>query len=40
VVRLKSQGELCSEETTDSGYIIRATPRGSLAQELEKYKAN
>jgi len=40
VVRLKSQGELCSEETTDSGYIIQATPRGSLAQELEKYKAN
>ena len=40
VARLKSQGELCSEETTDSGYINRATPRGSLAQELEKYKAN
>ena len=40
VARLKSQGELCSEETTDSGYIIQATPRGSLAQELEKYKAN
>ena len=40
VARLKSQGELHSEETTDSGYIIQATPRGSLAQELEKYKAN
>ena len=40
VARLKSQGELCSEETTDFGYVVQATPRGSLAQELEKYKAN
>lgn len=40
VARLKSQGELCSEETTDSGYIVQATPRGGLTQELEKYKAN
>ena len=39
IARLKSQGELCSEETTDSGYMIQATPRGSLTQELEKYKA-
>ena len=40
VARLKSQGELSMEEITDSGYMVQATPRGSLAQELEKYKAN
>ncbi len=38
VARLKSQGELSSEETVDNGYIVQASPRGALAQELEKYK--
>jgi len=35
VARLKSQGELVTEETTENGYLVRGAPRGGLHQLLE-----
>jgi len=35
VARLKSQGELVTEETTENGYLVRGAPRGDLHQLLE-----
>jgi len=35
VARLKSQGELVTEETTENGYMVRGSPRGALHQMLE-----
>jgi GTP-binding protein HflX len=35
VARLKSQGELVTEETTENGYLVRGSPRGALHQMLE-----
>jgi GTP-binding protein HflX len=35
VARLKSQGELVTEETTEKGYLVRGSPRGDLHQLLE-----
>jgi GTP-binding protein HflX len=39
VARLKSQGELIREETTETGYEVEATPRDGLFQLLQAYKA-
>ena len=39
VARLKSQGELIKEETTETGYEVEATPRDGLLQLLQAYKA-
>ena len=37
-VRLKSQGGLVSEETTEQGYIVRGNPRGNLMNALKDYR--
>ena len=36
-VRLKSQGGLISEETTEQGYIVKGCPRGDLINALSEY---
>ena len=38
VARLKAQGELIKEETTERGFFVTATPRGELCQLLAQYK--
>ena len=37
-VRLKSQGGLVSEETTEQGYIVKGNPRGNLMNALKDYR--
>ena len=37
-VRLKSQGGLISEETTEQGYLVKGCPRGDLINALSEYK--
>ena len=36
-VRLKSQGGLISEETTEQGYVVKGCPRGDLINALSEY---
>jgi GTP-binding protein HflX len=38
VARMKSQGELLNEETTENGYRVTGSPRGGLRQLLEELK--
>ncbi|HAF58038.1 MAG TPA: GTPase HflX [Opitutae bacterium] len=38
VARLKAQGELMEEETSEDGYRIKGTPRGELRHALEGYR--
>jgi GTP-binding protein HflX len=38
VARMKSQGELLKEETTENGYRVKGSPRGDLRQLLEELK--
>jgi GTP-binding protein HflX len=38
VARLKSQGELIYEETTEEGYFVKGNPRGDLSSAFEKYR--
>ena len=38
VARLKSQGELIYEETTEKGYFVKGNPRGDLSSAFEKYR--
>jgi len=37
-VRLKTQGGLISEETTEQGYLVKGCPRGDLINALSEYK--
>jgi len=38
VARLKSQGELTEEETTENGFLVVGAPRGDLCQILGEYR--
>ena len=38
VARLKSQGGLIFEETTEEGYFVKGNPRGDLSSTFEKYR--
>ena len=38
VARLKSQGGLIFEETTEEGYFVKGNPRGDLSSAFEKYR--
>jgi len=38
VARLKSQGGLFFEETTEEGYFVKGNPRGDLSSAFEKYR--
>ena len=38
VARLKSQGGLIFEETTEEGYTVKGNPRGDLSSAFEKYR--
>ena len=38
VARLKSQGGLIFEETTEEGYLVKGNPRGDLSSAFEKYR--